>query len=371
MKKLYLYITKQVSIGFLLVTFSLLAIMWLTKSLSFMEMVTNKGLPLVLFIEITSCLIPRLFTLLAPIAAFVAVLFVYNRMLSDRELIVIKSAGISPWQAAKPAMFFGILLSFFCLYINNALTPYAEDKFSELEFRIKNEATHLMFKEGVFNTVEINLTIFINSHQKDGSVKGIMINDERKPNVKVTVVAENGHLAQTEKGPKLMLRNGVRQELSLLDNSFSSLEFDRYSVEFSSSPASRKKITARNKTLQELFDAPNNKELAKREVNRFVLEGHKRLFSSFYCFVLSLIACTGLLVGNFNRRGQGKVITISIVAMVWVMLGDLLFSNLSAKSLYFLPLLYANLLLPLFVCWFLLLFYNPAWTHIFKKRGEA
>lgn len=56
----------------------------------------------------TSLLMPRLYIILSPIALFVAVLFVYNRMLSDRELVVMKSAGISPWQNAKPALFMGI-----------------------------------------------------------------------------------------------------------------------------------------------------------------------------------------------------------------------------------------------------------------------
>ena len=84
MKKLNLYITGQIAVGFLLVTFSLMAILWLTQSLRFIEMITNKGLPLAMFIKMTSCLMPRLFAILSPISLFVAVLFVYNRMLSDR-----------------------------------------------------------------------------------------------------------------------------------------------------------------------------------------------------------------------------------------------------------------------------------------------
>lgn len=110
MKKLNVYIAKQIFVGFLLVTFSLLSILWLTQSLRFVELITNKGLPLSLFIEMTSLLMPRLYIILSPIALFVAVLFVYNRMLSDRELVVMKSAGISPWQNAKPALFMGIAL---------------------------------------------------------------------------------------------------------------------------------------------------------------------------------------------------------------------------------------------------------------------
>ena len=96
MKKLNVYIACQIIIGFLLVATSLVSILWLTQSLRFLEMITNKGLPIGIFIKMTSCLMPRLFSILSPISLFVAVMFVYNRMLTDRGLIVIKSAGISP-----------------------------------------------------------------------------------------------------------------------------------------------------------------------------------------------------------------------------------------------------------------------------------
>ena len=42
MKKLNIYISRQIFVGFLLVTFSLMSILWLTQSLRFVELVTNK-----------------------------------------------------------------------------------------------------------------------------------------------------------------------------------------------------------------------------------------------------------------------------------------------------------------------------------------
>ena len=86
-----------------------------------------------------------------------------------------------------------------------------------------------------------------------------------------------------------------------------------------------------------------------------------------YCLWMALLACTGLLVGNFNRRGQGKIISCSIAAMVLIEAGDLAFGNLCGKSLYFLTLLYANLIVPFIVCLYLLFFYNPAW---FTRRNS-
>ena len=370
MKKLNIYIAKQIFVGFLLVTFSLMSILWLTQSLRFIEMITNKGLPLILFIKMTSCLMPRLFSILSPISLFVAVLFVYNRMLSDRELVVIKSAGISPWQSAKPALFLGILASVFAVYVNNAAIPAAEKKFRDLEWQIKNDVSHLMFREGEFTTLDNNLTIFITSHKKDGSVEGVMINDERNPKIKMTVAAESGMIVYTDKGPRIVLVNGIRQEINTQTLQFSSLSFDRYSVDFGASQSKKRRHdSVRSKTLGELLNAAHNPNIAPGEARRYIVEGHRRLLNPFYNFALALLACTGLLVGNFNRRGQGKIISLSILFMVILEADDLIFGNLSTKNLYFLMLFYANAIIPIVLCIYALFFYNPLWTAYFRRKG--
>ncbi len=371
MKKLNIYIANQILIGFLLVTFSLMSILWLTQSLRFIEMITNKGLPISLFIKMTSCLMPRLYAILSPISLFVAVLFVYNRMLSDRELVVIKSAGISPWQSAKPALFMGILVSLFAVYVNNVATPSAEKKFQDLEWQVKNDVSHLMFREGEFTTLSNNLTVFITSHKKDGSVEGVMINDERNPKVKVTVAAESGVIIYTEQGPRIVLINGIRQEVNNQTSQFSSLSFDRYSVDFGASQNKRRKAaSARSKTLTELLNASSNPNLSPAEARRYIVEGHRRLLNPFYNFVMSLLACVGLLVGNFNRRGQGKIISFSILLMVMIQANDLIFGNLSSKNLYFLSLFYANVILPTIIGFWFLFFYNPTWVARLGKKEE-
>ncbi len=370
MKKLNIYIANQIFIGFLLVAFSLMSILWLTQSLRFIEIITNKGLPLSLFIKMTSCLMPRLFAILSPISLFVAVLFVYNRMLTDRELIVIKSAGISPWQTAKPALFIGILATLLAVYINNFATPYAEKKFRDYEWQIKNDVSHLMFRAGEFTTLANNLTVFITSHGKDGAVEGIMINDERNPKKKMTVSAESGVIVYTDKGPRIMLINGIRQEINTENSQFSSLSFDRYSVDFGSSQSKKRKHdSVRSKTLKELLFASKDKNLTPTEARRYIVEGNRRLINPFYNLLFALIACTGLLIGNFNRRGQTKIIFISILAMIIIEANDLILGNMATKHLYFLSLYYANFLLPLFACLYAILFYNPSWFTRLKKMG--
>lgn len=371
MRILNRYIVKQIGIGFLLIALSLLAMLWLTQSLRFVEMVTRQGLPVYLFVQMTSLLMPRIFNVLSPIALFVAVLFVYNRMITDRELVVMQSSGISPWKNAQASIIVGFILTLFSIYVMNIGIPQAEQKFRELEWRVKNNISQAIFREGEFTSLSNGITVFIDKHEADGSVTGIFVSDESKPDVKVTLTAEKGRMLQGDKGPRILFINGVRQEINKKTFKFNVLSFTRYSAEFNSGSSTRRKNqTIREKSFKELIFAAHDKTLSQPEVRKFVVEGHRRILYPLFNIVLALIACTGLLISNFNRRGQTKIIAIEIICMILVTGNDLAITNLAGRSLYFLPVLYLNCLLPLLICLYLLLFYNPFYFYRHRSVKE-
>lgn len=375
MKILTGYIAKQIVIGFLLISFSLLAMLWLTQSLRFVEMVTRQGLPVYLFAEMTSLLMPRIFNVLSPIALFVAVLFVYNRMLADRELTAMQSAGISPYQNAKAAIIIGLALSVFNIYVMNFAIPQSERAFRDLEWRVKNNLTQMIFREGEFTPLRNGITVFIDKHDDDGSVSGIFVRDESNPEMKVTLTAEKGRVIQSEKGPRILFINGVRQEINKKNYHFNSVSFSRYSAEFNNVNNSKKKDqTVRERNIFELLDSKYDHSLSPAEIRKNIVEGHRRIINPFYNLLFSILACVGLLVSTFNRRGQTKIIFIEVLAMILISGADLALTNLSGRSLTFLPLLYINCLAPLAFCIYLLLFHNPFYFHrlkILKARLNA
>ena len=361
MRILNKYISKQVFIGFLLISFSLLAMLWLTQSLHFVEMVTSQGLPVYLFAEMTSLLMPRIFNVLSPIALFVSVLFVYNRLIMDRELIVMQAVGISPWKNAQAALFAGIILTLFNVYVMNNGIPAAERKFRELDWKIKNNVSQMVFREGEFTTLGNGIMVFIDKHESDGSVSGIFVSDESKPDIKVTLTAEKGRLIQSDSGPRILFINGIRQEINKKNFRFNTLNFTRYSAEFTSGRNSKKKAqTVREKNISELLNSAQDSTLTPSEVRKNIVEGHRRIISPFYNLLFAMLACTGLLISNFNRRGQTKVVVIEVICMLLISAGDLALTNLCGRALSLLPLLYLNCIIPLLACLYLLTLYNPA-----------
>lgn len=366
MKKLDRYIAKQIITGFLLVALSLMSMLWLTQSLRFVEMVTDKGLPVYLFVEMTSLLMPRIFTILSPIALFVAVMFVYNRLIMDSELVVMKSVGISSVVIARGAMIVGFVLMLFNVFVLNIGIPMAENKFRDLEYEVKNSFSKVMLREGSFTSFKNDMTIFIEEFLDDGTVKGILVSDGKKPSEKVVTVAESGNIEYTDVGPKILLRKGTRQVMNKRNGQFSSMTFDDYVVDFGDiSVAKKKDKSVRERSIKELFTEANNPKLDKKQARSFRAEAHRRILAPLFNLIFALIACTGLLIANFNRRGQGKVITLSIVAMILVQSFDMTFANMARKHDWMLFLMYLNCLLPLVITLGLLIK-----TPVFAKKRK-
>src|SRR5277367_6295435 len=94
------YILRQLLVALIAVTTALVALIWLTQSLRFVELVVNRGLSLRVFLQLTGLLIPNFVAVILPITTFVVVHFVYQRLSGDRELTVMRAAGMSPWTVA-------------------------------------------------------------------------------------------------------------------------------------------------------------------------------------------------------------------------------------------------------------------------------
>ena len=98
------YLFRQLFVALLAVTIGLVALIWLTQSLRLIELVVNHGLSVRVFLELTGLLIPNFIAVILPITTFVVVQFVYQRLAGDRELTVMRAAGLSSLRLSRPAL---------------------------------------------------------------------------------------------------------------------------------------------------------------------------------------------------------------------------------------------------------------------------
>jgi len=345
------YVLRQLTVGMVFVSAALACVIWLTQSLRFVEMIVNKGLSLGTFLSLTMLLMPSFLVVIVPISLFAVVLFTYNKLIADRELVVMRAAGLSHWALARPALVLGgacVLLGFL---LSLWVIPRTMEAFHEMQWNIRNDITGVLLQEGAFNKFGEGVTIYVRSRSGGGELLGLLVHDRRNPEKPVTLVAEKGALVYTEAGPRVLMVNGNRQQLERNSGRLSLLYFDSYTVDFATATGANgeRLRDARERPLTELL-AASEEQLGPAEYRKAKVELHQRFSSPFFNLSFVLIALACLLPASFNRRGQGVQIMIAVGLMVALEALSLGTSNLSTANLAFAPTMYAAAVAPAAVC---------------------
>jgi len=366
MKRINQYLTRQLVVSTLMVGFVMTGVIWLFVSVRAVESIVNRGLSIKLFMYLTVLQVPNFLVHIIPFSIFIATLFVYSRLNSDRELVVLRAAGMSPISLARPALLVALVSMLFGYALTLYGTPKSYQIFRNLQWDIRYSFSHILLKEGVFNVISDHITVFVRERSGESELRGLLIHDSRNKNKPATVIAEKGVMVKTSSGARVVMFDGNRQIIDKKTNKLSILYFDRYSFDLSSvTPKPEERFReARERMVDELLDLKIEDVGNPRDFGKFKVEGHRRLTTPINTLGFALIALVCLLLGDFSRRGQVKRILLASVIFVSLQITNLGLINISAKNLQLVPLLYASIIAPVFILLFLLLLHPR-----FKKRA--
>lgn len=342
------YFLRQLTVGMVFVSAALACVLWLTQSLRLIEMIVSQGISVTTFLRLTGMLMPSFLVVIIPIALFAVIVFTYNKLNSDRELVVLRAAGLSNWALARPALLLAGAATVLCYALSLWIIPLTVQNFREVQWSIRNDISNILLQEGSFNKFGNGLTIYVRARSAEGELLGILVHDKRSSAKPVTLMAEKGAMVFTETGPRILMVNGNRQQLPDGTGQLSVLDFDSYTVDLSSSgggDATRFR-DARERSLLELINA-DEAELGTTDYHRAKVELHQRLTSPLYCLGFALVALATLLSAGFDRRGQTATVLTAVGLMVAIEAAALGLANMAASRPMFLPLLYLLAVLPL------------------------
>lgn len=325
------YLGGNLLIATVFITGVLSAVILLTQSLRFLDLVVSSGASALSFYTMTILVLPRFLEVILPLALTGAVLFSYQKLQMDSELVVLKATGFSPYQLARPALF----LSAFCLVVvfvvSAWIAPLSLSKMQNMRGFLKTQVSTLFLREGVFNRVGDDLMVYVRGREPNGEFRGILIHDNRDPSAgPVTVLAKRGVVVSTPNGYQVLVYEGVRQSYDKDGGTgLSRLIFERYSIDL---PAEEKERAVRwtepeERTLEQLFHPDANEPKDVANARDFVIEIHKRVTSPFLAPAFTLIALCFMLLGQYSRHGlTGRMLmAVSVV----VILQGLYLSSLS------------------------------------------
>ncbi|MBT6566124.1 MAG: LptF/LptG family permease, partial [Candidatus Puniceispirillum sp.] len=287
---------------------------------------------------------------------FIAVNWVFHRILADRELTVMQAVGLSSAQLAKAPIALGVLLTSF-LYFNSVfLLPTSFGTYKDLQFNLRNGIPVILLQDGVFTEVVPGLTMFIGSRSENNVVNDVFIQDTRTVDRTIILTAKNGKFVGEDNRPTLILANGQRSEVNSDGESGALLLFETHSLALTTNekkPSERVANDMNEGSITNLLDV--EKSPYPEYAFQRVAEGHYRIASPLLALALVMTVITITLHGQLRRDLWLRRSLINISCCLGLIVGLILARSWTITMPQLWMSVHAISILPIIICGFVLI----------------
>jgi lipopolysaccharide export system permease protein len=356
MQRLRFYIIRQMTVAAAMTVAGLTLAIWLSQSLRLLDVIVNRGLSVGLALKFLVLLLPGLIALLLPVAVFIAVLFVYQRLNADSEMVIMRSAGISNQALAQPAVIFGLAMSVIGYGLTLYAIPGSMRDYHDIQEQVANNLASVLIEAGVFTDLTPGVTFFAHNRDRVGGLSGIIVDDSRDRDKRLIYTAERGVIRSGASGPRAILQRGTYQETNNKNGQVSVLYFDQTEVGLggflghNSGPRPRQ---IEELYLDELFAGTGAIDQASRE--RLLAEAHRRIAEPLYSAAMALIAAVCLISSGLPRQGQNKQMVVAVAGAGLFLVLSFVLRSATQRLPVLAPLVYLLPTISIAICyWFLL-----------------
>lgn len=320
MKKiLYRYLAKEQLVPLGVCFFGLSLILITGRLLQLTRYLFTSSLTAGDLFEVILLAMPELILFALPMATLLGVLLGFLRLNGDNEIIAIRAAGIG-FKEFFPPVLCVLLLTTFLSFLNTLfLMPSANLAFKEKLKSLGRAGVPALLREGTFIDVIPNLVFFFQSvNPADLSIQGIFVQDRRKPDVQLSIVAEHARVS-------------FQKDLRFLTFRISDGMITRVSEDLKDAQAVSFKLYDLTLSLDDILANAGGPTKGKREMSmlelietirsagrdsdvRYTLEIHRRLALPVGCLLLGLLGAP--LGALFRPRSRLTGITLGLGAFL-------------------------------------------------------
>jgi len=304
------YIFRTTFGAFLVICASVTALMWITQALRDIDLMTNQGQSVFVFMGLTGLIIPLLLQIIAPIALMIAVSHVLNKLGNDSELIVMNAAGMPPRILFRPFLAAAIVVSLLVALISAYVSPWGLRELRLWATQVRADLISNVIQPGRFTKLAERLTLHIRERQPNGQLLGILIDDQRNPKERVTILAEKGNIVRDKGSAFLILETGSVQRHEATQRDPTLVLFDSYGFDLSwlTNGAAAVKYSSRERYLWELFDPDRSDETFADQPQQVRAELHERLTAPLY--PLAFVIMTYAYLGAPRTTRQSRTMSL-------------------------------------------------------------
>ncbi len=214
------YISKEIFSTFSAIIFILLFIAISNKFVMYLAKAASGKLPVVMVFKIVGLYIPELFSILAPVAMFIAILFTHSRLHADNEVAILLTSGFDWAKLTRTTLLASSVIAILVAVINFVMVPAISSKREKLLADGQVAGVISAITPGRFQTIEDNdhLVFYVENVLSDGKLHNIFIaqqpnNDKVGSEKSVVVLTAKTASVKPQDNPNefyLVLHNGYR-----------------------------------------------------------------------------------------------------------------------------------------------------------------
>lgn len=196
LKKIYAFTLKSYLGPFVLTFFISLFILLMQFLWKYIDDLVGKGLEIDMVAQLLFYASATFVPLALPLAILLSSLMTFGNLGEHYELVAMKAAGISIWKIMRPLVVLSIGISLTAFLFSNYVQPYANLKFQNLLYDVRQQKLAFDITEGVFYHGIENYVIRVGEKGRDGrTIRDVKIYDhsDRLGNIKVTT-ANSGYM---------------------------------------------------------------------------------------------------------------------------------------------------------------------------------
>nr|WP_093117893.1 LPS export ABC transporter permease LptF [Salinihabitans flavidus] len=315
------YLLSQFMVLFGFFALVLVAVYWVNRAVVLFDRLIGDGQTAGVFLEFTVLSLTGVVSLVLPMSAFAAAVYVTNRLSSDSELTVMQATGFSPWRLARPVVLFGCLVALMMAMLMHFLVPASLAQLDKRQTEISQNVSARLLSEGSFLHPSPGITFYIRQIAPDGVLRDIFVSDRRKGQEVITHTAAEAYLLRDDNGPKLVMVDGLTQiHRRDIDRLFTT-NFADFSIDISALVDSDRSDgrQLRHLSTHELL---TRSEAVAAELGlgrgSVLEEAHDRFNQPIMCLVAALIGFATLLTGGYSRFGVWRQIVTAFVLLILV-----------------------------------------------------
>ncbi|OQW53020.1 MAG: hypothetical protein A4S09_07930 [Proteobacteria bacterium SG_bin7] len=322
-KTAFSYIMLQMVPYYLLGVVIFLFILLMFQALRLTEFVLVHGVNLWILTKIVIFLSTSFLPVILPMSLLFTVLFVYNRLSSDSEILAFYSLGHNVFVLAAPALVLSVSVALISAATSFYLGPWGNREFEIIIEKLGASKAEAAIREGTFSEGFFDFVIYANKvDTKEGRLYNVFLYDEHDPTNPLTIIAKQGVIVREE------TETEYRGILRLIDGNmhisrgprYTKIDFesyDRYLTNPISFNAREKSLNSM--TLGEISDLieknPNDKNLA----DGYRMEYHKRIAIAIACLMFALVG-VGMGMTIYHRKASnGLVVCIALIVIYWIL----------------------------------------------------